>query len=230
MDATIPLFSELFDQASFNVWQVTLKLTIATLLGFTIAIVYRRTHTGISYSQGFVISLILVTVISAAAMMVIGNSLARAFGLVGALSIIRYRTVVKDVKDAAYIFLALVTGFACGVGAFQVAVLTDTFVLGIVAALTRYHFGLMHHHDFVLSFIFNRNDGHAEGYREIFERLCRRQTLIHVEPGAAEHSLFLTFDISLREGVDSTALIDELRSIRGVSAVKLISASDDGAI
>lgn len=230
MDATIPLFSELFDQATFNIWQVSLKLIIAILIGFSVALVYRRTHTGISYSQGFVISLVLVTVISAAAMMVIGNSLARAFGLVGALSIIRYRTVVKDVKDASFIFLALVAGFACGVGAFQVAIVTVIFVLGIIALVTRYHFGLMHHHDFILSFLFDRRDGQPDGYVNLFNRLCRRHSLIHVEPGEAEHSLFLTFDVSLVEGVDSAALIDELRAVRGVSSAKLISASNDGGV
>lgn len=230
MENTLPLVSELFEQAWVSAWQVALKLAIATVLGFAVALVYRRTHTGISYSQGFVLSLILVTVIAAAAMMVIGNNLARAFGLVGALSIIRYRTVVKDVKDASYIFLALVTGFACGVGAFQIAVLTDAVVLGLVAVLTRYHFGIMHHHDFILSFVFERERGDAGGYAAVLADLCRRHTLIHAEPAGEEHSLFLTFDVSLREGIDSPALVDGLRAIRGISGVKLISASNDGAV
>lgn len=163
-------------------------------------------------------------------MMVIGNNLARAFGLVGALSIIRYRTVVKDIRDASFIFLALVTGFGCGVGAFQVAILTDIFVLGIVWLLTRYNFGLMHYHDFILSFLFDRNQGASDGYVQLFNRLCSRHSLVHVEPGEAENSLFLTYDVSLNEGVDSTTLIDELRSTAGVTSPKLILASNDAAI
>lgn len=225
----MPLFNEVADNAFVGVLQAAINLGLATLFGFAIALIYRRTHSGLSYSQGFVISLLLVTIISAAAMMVIGTNLARAFGLVGALSIIRYRTVVKDVKDAAYIFLALVTGFACGVGAFHIALLTDITVLGLTLVLTRYHFGIIHHHDFVLSFIYERG-ADAAGYQGVLDRLCRRQTLIHAEPGGDDNALFLSFDVSLREGNDVTELLNALQAAPGIRSAKVISASNDGTV
>ena len=92
------------DQVEFisSVYQpldMLINLAIACLLGIIISLVYKGTHKGLSYSQSFMLTTIFVTVIVCMVMMVIGNSLARAFALVGALSIIRFRTVIKDTKD-----------------------------------------------------------------------------------------------------------------------------------
>ncbi|MDP1536701.1 MAG: DUF4956 domain-containing protein [Burkholderiales bacterium] len=226
----VSLLSSTMDQVVLGSMDVIVNLAAAVILGLAVALVYRRTHSGISYSQGFVISLLLVTIIASAAIMVIGSSLARAFGLVGALGIIRYRTVVKDVRDAAYIFLALVVGFACGVGAFHIAVLTAAVVLGLVILLTRYHFGIMHFHDFILSFVFTRGEETAAEYRAVLEKHCSRAKLIHVEPGGEDGTLFLSFDVSLMEGVDSTELVDALRRVPGLQQPKLVSATNDGTV
>ena len=92
----------------YNPEQVILNLILAFFLGFIISLIYKKTHKGLSYSQSFVLTNIFLAVIVAMVIMVIGNNLARAFALVGALSIIRFRTVVKDTKDTAYIFWSLV--------------------------------------------------------------------------------------------------------------------------
>ena len=79
--------------------EMMLNVSVAFLLGLFISYVYKKTHKGLSYSQSFMLTLVFVTIIVAIVMMIIGNNLARAFALVGALSIIRFRTVVKDTKD-----------------------------------------------------------------------------------------------------------------------------------
>lgn len=229
-DNLLPLLNATIDTSLSSVTAVTLNLAISLALGLVIALVYRRTHHGISYSQGFVISLVLVTIIAAAAMMVIGSNLARAFGLVGALSIIRYRTVIKDTKDAAYIFLALVVGFASGVGAFHIAVLTTAIVLAVTYVLTRYHFGILHYHDFILSFNYVQGDGEQAAYNSVFDEYCTTTTMLHAEPGGQEGTLFLTFDVSLREGQDSTTFIDVLNRLDSVNTPKLVFASNDASI
>ena len=90
--------------------EILLNLAIAFVLAIMVAFTYRATHRSLSYSQSFILTVIFVTIITAMVIMVIGNNLARAFALVGAMSIIRFRTVVKDTKDTAFIFLALATG------------------------------------------------------------------------------------------------------------------------
>ena len=108
---------------NYSVSVVLLNIIYSFILGLFISFVYMKTHRGISYSQSFVHTLVFVNLIATVVMMVIGNNLARAFGLVGALSIIRFRTVVKDTKDTAYVFFSLVIGMAIGTGAYLIAIL-----------------------------------------------------------------------------------------------------------
>jgi hypothetical protein len=90
-------------------------LSVALFAGLILTCLYRITYKGAGYTAGFVGSIILLTLITALVIMVIGNNLARAFGLVGAMSIIRFRTAVKDVMDIVFIFFALAVGMASGV-------------------------------------------------------------------------------------------------------------------
>jgi len=222
--------TELVDSASFDAIQVVLNLLVATGLGVLSALVYRRTHHGLSYSQGFVISMIFVSVIACGAIMVIGSSIARAFGLVGALSIIRYRTVVKDTRDASYVFLSLVAGFAAGSGNFLIGSLTVAVVLALALIFHRFRFGVMKEHDFILTFSFPRRDpaqAAASPYQSILEKLCDRHTLLHVETAEGTDLLLLTYDISLKEGVDSSALVQALAGVPQVGSPKLIFAKGD---
>lgn len=84
---------------------VIANLFVALICGLVLSIIYRTTYRGPSYSVTFVNSLVLLTLISSIVIMVIGNNIARAFGLVGAMSIIRFRTAIRDTMDLVFIFL-----------------------------------------------------------------------------------------------------------------------------
>ncbi|MEX0827847.1 MAG: DUF4956 domain-containing protein, partial [Haliea sp.] len=99
---------------SYTPVEMTINILLSLVLGFALAFVYRYSHKGLSYSQSFTHTIIFVTLIVAIVMMVIGGSLTRAFALVGAMSIIRFRTVLKDTKDIAYVFGGLALGMAAG--------------------------------------------------------------------------------------------------------------------
>ena len=102
--------------------EIIINLILSFIFGLIISLVYKKTHKGLSYSQSFMITNVFVSVIVCMVIMIIGNNLARAFALVGALSIIRFRTVVKDTKDTAYIFWSLASGMATGTGSYFLAV------------------------------------------------------------------------------------------------------------
>ena len=108
------------------------NLCLACFLGMVISQIYKSTHKGLSYSQSFMLTLVFVTLVVSMVMMIIGNNLARAFALVGALSIIRFRTVVKDTKDTAYIFWSLASGMATGTGSYFLAIAGNA-ILSLVA-------------------------------------------------------------------------------------------------
>ncbi|HNE30296.1 MAG TPA: DUF4956 domain-containing protein [Saprospiraceae bacterium] len=120
---------------------VLANLLVALCCGLVLSVVYRLTYRGPSYSVTFVNSLVLLSIISAIVIMVVGNNIARAFGLVGAMSIIRFRTAIRDTMDLVFIFLALALGMACGVG-LNIVALCGALVAGLVViVLTFTHFG-----------------------------------------------------------------------------------------
>ena len=92
---------------NYSYTEMLINMVAAFVIGILLSVTYRTTHKGLSYSQSFSQTVVFVTLIVAIVMMVIGGSLARAFALVGALSIIRFRTVLKDTKDMAFILVLL---------------------------------------------------------------------------------------------------------------------------
>jgi len=112
--------------------QVTLSFLLAFALAFIWATVYRKTHSGVAYTRSFFLTLMMISPITAMIMLAIGSNVALSLGLVGALSIIRFRTVIKDTKDMTFLFLAIGIGLCCGANAWMVAVIGT----GIISLLT----------------------------------------------------------------------------------------------
>lgn len=116
--------------------EIIYSLSISFICGVLISIVYRVTYKGPNYSRTFVSSLIVLTIITSLVLLVIGNNLATAFGLVGAMSIIRFRTAVRDVQDIVFIFFSLGIGMASGVGLYLVAVIGTIFICLVLLLLS----------------------------------------------------------------------------------------------
>jgi uncharacterized membrane protein YhiD involved in acid resistance len=111
-----------------------LNLSLAFALAFVWATVYRKTHSGVAYSRSFFLALILVAPIVSMIMMAIGSNVALSLGLVGSLSVIRFRTVIKDTKDMVFLFFAVALGLCAGANAWMLATI-GTFMVSLVAVL-----------------------------------------------------------------------------------------------
>lgn len=101
--------------------QVALNFLVAIILSLVIYVSYRYSHSKAVYSQRFNVSLSMLTIVSTMVMSVIGNNIALSLGMVGALSIVRFRTAIKDPRDTVYIFWCIVVGICCGVSEFIIA-------------------------------------------------------------------------------------------------------------
>ena len=112
--------------SEFTVMDVTLVLVLSFLLSAFIGWIYQLTHRGTSYTQSFVFTLVMNGMIVALVMLIVGSNIARAFSLVGALSIIRFRNAVKETRDVGFIFFTMAVGMAIG---------TRFYLLGIIAAV-----------------------------------------------------------------------------------------------
>ena len=144
------------DEAIFGPVEVVLVAALSVLLTLVIAKVYQATHRGVSYSQSYIHSLFLMALCTGVVMMIIGSNIARAFSLVGALSIIRFRTAVKDVRDTAYLFFAIVVGMGCGTGFFLQTITFTLVVSGILWGLHATGYALKNETEEVLKVRFRR--------------------------------------------------------------------------
>lgn len=109
------------NSGSLSVQEIVMNFLAAVVLGFVIFISYRFSHSGAVYSGKFNASLWMLTVVTTLVMCVIGNNIALSLGMVGALSIVRFRTAVKDPRDTAYIFWTIAVGVCCGISDFMIA-------------------------------------------------------------------------------------------------------------
>ena len=100
---------------------ILLRLAMSAIIAAFLFLSYRLSHSGSIYSAKFNVSLMALTVITTTVMIVIGNNIALSLGMVGALSIVRFRTAIKDSRDTIYIFWAIVVGICCGSGDYLVA-------------------------------------------------------------------------------------------------------------
>jgi hypothetical protein len=108
--------------------QILANVLVAALLGMLIYISYFISHRGTIYSKKFNASLVVLTVLTGTVMTVIGNNIALSLGMVGALSIVRFRTAIKDSRDTVYIFWTIIAGICCGVGDYLVASIGSSVV------------------------------------------------------------------------------------------------------
>ena len=114
--------------------QIVISLLVALAAGIFILMIYRLTMRGIAFNRGFEITLLLVTTISAMIVLTITSNLALSLGMVGALSIVRFRTAIKETSDTAFMFWAVASGITAGAGFYLITVIGCLFI-GLVALL-----------------------------------------------------------------------------------------------
>jgi len=117
--------------------EIAVRIAAAAIISLIIYISYWFTHAGTSYSKKFNVSLITLTILTATVMTVIGNNIALSLGMAGALSIVRFRTAVKDSRDTIYIFWAVIVGLCSGVGDFWTAIIGSGVVTLILLLMGR---------------------------------------------------------------------------------------------
>lgn len=205
---------------------ILINMTLALVLGLVISTVYKVTHRGLSYSQSFMLTIVFITLIVSIVMMVIGNNLARAFALVGALSIIRFRTVIKDTKDTAYVFMALAAGMAAGTSTYFLAA-AGTVFMGVVALILHAgNYGSLYKSEFILRF---RTPTGADepAYTPIINEFSKTANLLHVEPSGDGATAKVTFDIVMRKDMDPKEFSSRIAAIDGVTEVVLVASKHD---
>lgn len=122
---------------NLNIWMILINLAAALAIVMFIYFIYRVTFSGVLYSKNFNITLVIVSLVTTAAVIVISSNIILALGMVGALSIVRFRMAVKDPKDVGFLFWAITNGIICGISAYSLAVISALFIGLVVFLLSK---------------------------------------------------------------------------------------------
>ncbi|MBT4504035.1 MAG: DUF4956 domain-containing protein [Gemmatimonadetes bacterium] len=206
---------------SLSIDQVVKNMVVALACGLLIALFYGWITGRPAHSRTFVSSLIALSLITAVVIMVVGNNLARAFGLVGAMSIVRFRTAVKDVQDIVFIFFSLAIGMAAGVGLAAVAFIGTTVIGLVLTAISHIQLSVQQQREYLLQLSYQTSDSDQASYLPLLEQYCRRHQLINVKSFGEDDLLDLSFYIRLRDQDRSNELISALSRAEGVQNANL---------
>ena len=215
-------FSEVFSSQTIgfsSILTVVVSMLFALGAGYVITMVYRRNYRGVMYSGNFALSLLMMTVITTPVVLCIRNSIALSMGMVGALSIVRFRTAVKDPLDTAYMFWALTMGILLGAGYFLIAVIVAIaialliFVLNSVKIKKEDSYLLVMHYD-----------DYAE---QAIERVLRTQRFRHLKSKTVTR-MGVEMTVELRVDANNTSkLINTLLDQEGVHDATLVAYQNE---
>lgn len=206
---------------SISMTQVAFSLLMAVLMSTLLYFIYRKTYRGTVYSKSFNLTLSLVAIITTVVMIIIGSNLALSLGMVGSLSIIRFRTAIKEPRDIAFLFWAIAIGLACGSEMYLVGLLGSAIV---AAVLLLANLDLYDSASYLLVLRAGQESLDCDEIESTIRRHTRRHKLrMRSLDGSGEE---LTYELSLKETA-LTPLVRDVRALPGVESVNLVSYSGE---
>lgn len=183
---------------------------VAGSLSFVITIVYQLTFKGERYSQSFVHTIIIMSIVVAVVMNVISSNAGVAFGLFAIFSLIRFRSAVTDAKDIAYIFFGLSVGMTAGLYEFGMAALLTFFASAVLYFLYKFDYGKGKDTQ-ILKITVPENLNYEDMFEDIFETYTDRHVLRKVETTNLGTMLLYTFAIRCKNDTKEQDLLNEIR-------------------
>lgn len=200
------------------------RLAVSAILACFIYLSYSISHMGSIYSKKFNVSLVMLTVITTTVMIVIGNNLAMSLGMVGALSIVRFRTAIKDSRDTMYIFWAIVAGICCGAGDYFTAAAGSSFAFLLLLA-----FGRVKNDNRVLLIVRTARMNEARVEAVIFQYFARRANL-RVK-NTTESSVEFIYELSKKQlsqkRINESSITEEIYRIGNIEYFNIVTQNDD---
>ncbi|HJC41076.1 MAG TPA: DUF4956 domain-containing protein [Candidatus Intestinimonas pullistercoris] len=215
---------ELFESTGeLTVETIVLRMAAASILACFIYLSYRISHDGSIYSRKFNVSLVALTMITTTVMIVIGNNIALSLGMVGALSIVRFRTAIKDARDTMYIFWTIVVGICCGSGDYLVAGIGSAFVFGLLLL-----FGRVKNDNRMLLILRGSRVNESRIEALVFQVFEKRATL-RVK-NTTENSVEFIYEMSrrvLEKAGREKSVTDRFYELGGIEYLNIVAQNDD---
>lgn len=201
-----------------SVGKIILSLIVAFVIGVYIIYIYKKTYSGVIYSKSFSLCILLLAMVTAMIIRTISSNLALSLGMVGALSIVRFRTAIKEPTDTVFMFWSITAGIMAGAGLYLVAIIAS---LGI---------GLLYIVGYTMGFKVNRQYLFIIKYdintdKEIIKALKKLPKTKLKSKSIIKDTMELTFEVELKD--DDTKVLDDFKDIEGVISASVISYQND---
>jgi len=217
MKKVLEALTEMQVKMSFET--VLLILLVAFMVSLIIYFTYKNTYSGVMYNPRFNVSLIMITMVTTIVMVVIGSNISVSLGMVGALSIIRFRTAVKDPRDTAFIFWGVVSGLACGTQNYTI-VIVGSIVICLILFLFKKTVSIVNKYILIIK----GNDVNIDMIEKLLDRSlkgysCKGKYL-------NKNRVELIYDIKFKKDINNQ-LISKLSDVSGVDTVNIVSSNTD---
>ena len=207
----------------FTVTDVVLTIVLTFILTAVIGYVYKVTHKGTSYTQSYVHTLVMMGMIVGVIMLIVGSNIARAFSLVGALSIIRFRNAVKETRDVGFIFFAMAIGMAAGTRFYSLAVLATVLICLLVLIMYKFDWYSKKMTGQILKIEVGDDVEYDKFFDKVFLKYTSRADLVGVDSVRGGKMTELIYSVDLKRRTTNKQLLDEVKTLIGDHKVTMIT-------
>jgi uncharacterized membrane protein YhiD involved in acid resistance len=209
--------------SEFTVMDVVLVFLLSFLLSAFIGWIYKITHRGSSYTQSFVFTLVLNGMVVALVMMIVGSNIARAFSLVGALSIIRFRNAVKETRDVGFIFFTMAIGMAVGTQFYTLAVIGAVVISLLILIMVRLNWFAQDMANQILRIQVPGDVSFEDLFESVFLKYTSTANLIAVDSIQSGTLTELTYSIGLKKPSAVDQLLVTIKKLNNNNKVTLVT-------
>lgn len=209
--------------SEFTVIDVVLVLALSFILSAFIGWIYKITHRGTSYTQSFVFTLVMNGMIVALVMLIVGSNIARAFSLVGALSIIRFRNAVKETRDVGFIFFTMAIGMAIGTRFYLLGIIAAIVISLVIVLMTRFDWYAREMSSQILRIQIPTGVPLDGLFDQVFVRYTSTSELISMDSVQSGTMTELIYSIGLKKSAQMQDFLNEIKNINHGNKVTLIA-------
>jgi uncharacterized membrane protein YhiD involved in acid resistance len=219
-----PGFQDL--SGTFSTFDIAASLILSFVLSSCIGWVYRATHRNVSYSQSYVQTLVLLGMIISLIMLVVGSNIARAFALVGALSVVRFRNAIKETRDVGFIFLVMAIGMATGTRFYLLAIAATVAICLVIVIMYRFNWFALDVQRQVVKVQVPPDDDRTAQIQDVLIRFTTEFELVSTESVRAGALTELFYTVRLKKGVEPSELVAGLRDVNSGQRVTVLTGYD----
>jgi hypothetical protein len=197
-----------------TIWSIILGVGLSAILGIWISILYRKVQFEASYSQSLVHTFVMLSMITALIILIIGSNIARAFSLVGALSIVRFRTAIKSPQDVGFIFMTIAIGMACGTRFYSVAIVGTALISLVIFLMHYFRFAAnFSSQEFLLSAAFHLNVDYEAALTPLLGKFFEAYSISYIETIRQGSLREVVYSVRPKPGISDKVILDEVSKI-----------------